>query len=146
LTGSFFDRFGKFFYNKLKIKMNKASKTILVIDDSEVALEVIKDDLTSAGFSVMSARSGAEAEDIVFSGYQPDLILLDVMMPGMNGDEFCKKLKSRSDTKEIPIVFVSTKDDSELKEMIRRAGADGYIRKALLTSGGLSRMLERFLA
>jgi len=126
--------------------MEKGSKTILVIDDSEVALEVIKDDLTAAGFSVLTASSGPEAEKIVFSGYRPDLILLDVMMPEMNGDEFCKKVKSRPDTKDIPIVFVSTKEDSELREAIRRAGANGYVRKAVLTSGGLSRMIEKFLA
>jgi len=125
--------------------MDKAAKTILVIDDSEVALEVITDDLTAAGFSVMSARSGAEAEEIVFTGYHPDLILLDVMMPGMNGDEFCQKLKGRPETRDIPIVFVSTKEDQELREMIRKAGADGYIRKAVLTSGGLALMLEKFL-
>jgi CheY-like chemotaxis protein len=125
--------------------MDKASKTILVIDDSEVALEVITDDLTAAGFSVMSARSGKEAEQIIASGYHPDLILLDIMMPGMNGDEFCKTVKSRPETADIPIVFVSTKEDSELREMIRRAGANGYIRKAVLTSGGLSMMLEKFL-
>jgi len=121
------------------------SKTILVIDDSEVALEVIKDDLTAAGFSVLTASSSQSAQDIIFSGYKPDLILLDVMMPGMNGDEFCRLVKSRPESKDIPIIFVSTKEEGELKEMIKKAGANGYVRKAVLTSGGLARVIEKFL-
>jgi CheY-like chemotaxis protein len=120
-------------------------KTILVVDDSDVAQEIITDDLTEAGFSVLSARSGQEASDIIASGYRPDLILLDVMLPGMNGYEFCKLVKGKPETKNIPIIFVSTKDESELKEMIVKAGANGYLRKAVLTMGGLSKLIEKFL-
>jgi len=120
-------------------------KTILVIDDSEVAVEIITDDLTDAGFSVLSAGSGSDAEEILKTGYKLDLILLDVMLPGMNGDEFCKKIKSRPETKNIPIILVSTKEEDELKEMVVRAGADGYLRKAFVTSGKLATVIEKFL-
>jgi CheY-like chemotaxis protein len=120
-------------------------KTILVIDDSEVAVEIITDDLTDAGFSVLSAGSGQEAEEILQTGYKIDLILLDVMLPGMNGDEFCKKIKSNPEAKNIPIILVSTKEESELKEMVARAGADGYLRKAFVTSGKLATVIEKFL-
>lgn len=120
-------------------------KTILVIDDSEVAQEIITDDLTAAGFSVLSAGSGQEAETILSTDCRPDLILLDVMLPGMNGYEFCGLLKSKPETRDIPIIFVSTKDEDELREMINRAGADGYLRKAVLTSGGLAKLIEKFL-
>ena len=120
-------------------------KTILVIDDSDVALEIIRDDLTEAGYAVLSATTPDEAMSIVFSGYKPDLILLDVMLPGMNGDEFCKMVKSKPNTRDIPIVLVSQKDESELKAMLSSAGADGYIRKASLTSGGLAKSIEKFI-
>jgi len=120
-------------------------KTVLVVDDSEVALEIITDDLTEAGYAVLSARSPEEAMNIVFSGYKPDLILLDVMLPGMSGDEFCKMVKGKQNTKDIPVVLVSQKDESELKAMITSAGANGYLRKASLTSGGLAKLIEIYL-
>ena len=119
-------------------------KTILVVDDSPVALEIITDDLTEAGYTVLTASTPQEAMGVVASGYKPDLILVDVMMPGMNGDEFCKMVKSKPETKDIPVVFVSTKDDSELKAMIASAGADGYLRKASLNSGQLASLIEKF--
>lgn len=120
-------------------------KTILVIDDSEVAVEIITDDLTDAGFSVLPAGSGPEAEELLKTGYKIDLILLDVMLPGMNGDEFCRKMKSRPETRNIPIILVSTKEESELKEMVARSGADGYLRKASVTSGKLATVIGKFL-
>ena len=120
-------------------------KTIMVVDDSDVALEIITDDLTEAGFTVLPARSGQEANEVIGTGYKPDLILLDVMLPGMNGYEFCALVKSKPETKDIPIIFVSTKDESELKEMIVKAGANGYLRKAVLTGGGLSKLIEKYL-
>lgn len=120
-------------------------KTILVIDDSEVALEIITDDLTEAGFSVLSAASSTEAYNIIQTGYKPDLILVDVMMPGMNGDEFCRLVKSRPQSRDIPIVFVSTKEESELAEMIQRTGANGFIGKASFTSGRVAQLLQNFI-
>jgi len=120
-------------------------KTIMVVDDSPVALEIITDDLTEAGFSVLAAHSPEEAVEIIQTGYKPDLILLDVMMPGMNGDEFCKMVKSNPKTQSIPVVFVSQKDESELKAMIASAGADGFLRKASLTSGGLAKLISQYL-
>jgi len=117
----------------------------MVVDDSDVALEIITDDLTDAGFTVLPARSGQEANEVIATGYKPDLILLDVMLPGMNGYEFCTLVKGKPETKDIPIVFVSTKDESELKEMIVKAGANGYMRKAVLTQGGLSKLIEKYL-
>ncbi len=120
-------------------------KTILVVDDSDVALEIIKDDLTEAGYAVLSATTPDEAMSIVASGYKPDLILLDVMLPGMSGDEFCAIIKSKPATKTIPVVFVSQKEESELKAMIASAGADGYLRKASLTSGGLAKQIEKYI-
>ncbi len=126
-------------------RMDKSSKTILVIDDSEVALEVIKDDLTEAGYSVLTAGSSQAAQDIIFSGYRPDLIFLDVMMPGMNGDEFCQLIKGHPESKNIPIIFVSTKEESELKQMIKEAGANGYLRKAMMTTEDLIGVIEGYL-
>jgi CheY-like chemotaxis protein len=117
----------------------------MVVDDSEVAMEIITDDLTEAGFTVLPATSGQEAYEIISTGYKPELILLDVMLPGMNGYEFCKLVKSKPETKDIPILFVSTKDESELQEMIVKAGANGYLRKAVLTMGGLSKLIEKYL-
>jgi len=116
---------------------------ILVIDDSEVALQVIKDDLEGGGFNVLLARSSEEAEGIIQSD-MPDVILVDVMMPGMDGGAYCKLVKSRPETKDIPVILVSMKEEDEIKVIIDHAGADGYLWKANVSAISLAKIIEKF--
>ncbi len=104
--------------------MNKA----LVVDDSFMMREVFSMYLQKAGFSVLKASNVEEAKQTLLD-YQPNLIILDVVMDGKSGFEFCHQLKKSKDTCSIPIIICSTKTtpaDFILGDII---GADAYLPK-----------------
>ncbi len=106
------------------------SKKILVIDDSPLVLAMASDALTNAGFEVFTATNGIEANSFIFStNNRPDLIILDIMMPLLDGNKKAKILKEKDFSKDIPILFISSKGEAELARMVEEAGADGYICK-----------------
>jgi len=103
--------------------------TILVIDDDEYMRDLLRLHLSNAGYEVLVA------EDAVVGGHslfrqRPDLILLDVEMPFMTGLEFVKALKADPEVSDIPVVFVSSRDDCE--EKAKELGAGDFLRKPLL--------------
>ncbi|BAZ10667.1 response regulator receiver sensor signal transduction histidine kinase [Calothrix sp. NIES-4071] len=101
---------------------------ILIIDDTPANLDVIYDTLNDAGYEVAIANSGERA----FKQMQfqlPDLILLDVMMPVMDGFEVCRRLKTEPSTKEIPVIFMTALSDTESKTKGFDLGAVDYITK-----------------
>jgi len=102
--------------------------TILLVDDNSDGLYAGTRILEHAGFKVITATDGEETLKIVEAEF-PDIILLDVMMPKIDGLQVTKRLKARSETRFIPIVLVSAKDS--LQDVIEglEAGADGYITK-----------------
>lgn len=101
-------------------------KMILIIQDSPSINAMLKFRLESGGFFVDTAETGEEGiEKIKKSQYQ--LILLDYNLPGMNGSQVCKILKGGEKSKDIPIIFMSAKDESKLSQITKEAGADGYI-------------------
>jgi DNA-binding response OmpR family regulator len=103
---------------------------ILVIDDSPLVLAMASDALAAAGFDVFTATNGIEANSYIFStSNRPDLIILDIMMPLLDGNKKAKILKEKDFSKDIPILFISSKEESELIQMVAESGADGYIRK-----------------
>lgn len=104
-------------------------KRILVIDDSAVLLEMAKDILLSAGYDVWTASDGIEANKYIFSDRQPDLIIIDIMMPMLTGDKKAQLLQKSEISRDIPILFVSSKDEQELKRLAAESGVAGYIRK-----------------
>jgi signal transduction histidine kinase len=101
---------------------------ILVVDDTTTNLEIVFDILTNVGFNVSTDNDGEralrQAESIL-----PDLILLDVMMPGMDGFETCKMLKENSATCDIPVIFMTANSDTESKVKGLSIGAVDYITK-----------------
>jgi signal transduction histidine kinase len=101
---------------------------ILVVDDTITNLEIISDALTNAGFHVATARNGEKALQQI-QHKQPDLILLDVMMPGIDGFETCKKLKANPETQDIPVIFMTGISDTETKVQGLNLGAVDYITK-----------------
>lgn len=103
---------------------------ILIVDDNADNLEILKDKLESMNYEVLTASSGEEAISRVESG-RPDLILLDIMMPGMDGYEVCRILKGQPSTRFIPIAMVTAKAGSD--EIIKGldSGADDYITKPI---------------
>jgi CheY-like chemotaxis protein len=104
-------------------------KRIVVIDDSKLVLAVASDALQSAGFEVMATDSGIEANQHIYASRRPDLILIDVMMPLLNGDRKVKLLKERESSRHIPILLMSSKPAEELAAISRESGADGYLQK-----------------
>ena len=103
-------------------------QTILVIDDISANLQVAADHLTAAGFKVLAARNGerglARAQRSL-----PDLILLDVLMPGINGFETCRLLKANPITQDIPIIFMTSLSETENKVTGFEVGAVDYVTK-----------------
>ena len=94
--------------------------------------------LMEAGFEVHSASSLMEF-DKVLSTVKPDIILTDIKMPEISGDNICRVLKKKMQTKLIPIVLFSTLEDKELAELADRAGADGYVCK----NAGVEEIVKR---
>ena len=104
------------------------SDVILVVDDTPTNLQLISEALTDAGFEVATAINGEMAlKQIQYS--LPDLILLDVMMPGINGFETCKRLKENAATCDIPVIFMTALSDTDSKVKGLSLGAVDYITK-----------------
>ncbi|HLO26389.1 MAG TPA: response regulator [Geobacteraceae bacterium] len=104
-------------------------KRILVVDDSETALAMAREALEEGGFEVVTALDAKEADTYLFAAKQPDLVILDVMMPMLNGDKMAKLLKQNEQTRHIPILLLSSKPEAELRWLVSESGADGFIRK-----------------
>ncbi|MCM2358689.1 MAG: response regulator [Geobacteraceae bacterium] len=117
-------------------------KKILVVDDSEIVLAMACDALKEAGFEVVTALSAMEADSCIFSGDRPDLIILDVMLPMLDGDKKAKMLKDNELTRDIPILLLSSKPENELSRLVRESGADGFIRKPFTPQLMVSRVEE----
>jgi len=99
---------------------------ILIIQDSPSVNAMLKFRLESGGFSVEAVETGEEGlKKAKADQYQ--LILLDYNLPGMNGKQVCQILKDENITRNIPIVFMSAKDEDKLSQITKEAGADGYI-------------------
>lgn len=104
------------------------NEIILVIDDDRTNIKVIIDTLKTAGLTIISARNGEMGiKRAIFS--HPDLILLDVMMPGMDGFETCRLLKSDPTTQGIPIIFMTALNDEDSKVRGFDVGGVDYITK-----------------
>lgn len=101
---------------------------ILVVDDTPVNLQLLDDMLSDEGFDVRTAISGEGALRSV-EAELPDIILLDVMMPGLNGYETCRRLKEDKRSADIPVVFLSAKNDSESVVEGFKAGGVDYVGK-----------------
>jgi DNA-binding response OmpR family regulator len=99
---------------------------ILIIQDSPSVNAMLKFRLERGGFSVETAETGEEGVEKTKScPYQ--LILLDYNLPGINGSQVCRILKGEDHTRNIPVLFMSAKDEEKLSQITKEAGADGYI-------------------
>src|SRR5258706_6708921 len=114
--------------NSPKNQENQPALTVLAIDDQENIIEFIKLGLKYEGFLVESAADGllglAAAQRI-----NPDLIILDIMLPGMNGLEVCRNLRQNPTTRDIPILMLTAKDDVRDRITGLDTGADDYLTK-----------------
>ena len=107
------------------------NRSILVVDDDEFIHKVVRPILFSHGYSTLTASSGEDGLQIA-KMQQPDLILLDVILPGLKGREVCKKLKEDPETKDIPVVFLTAKDSPEDIQAEGEVGSSGHITKPVV--------------
>jgi len=109
-------------------KKGSAWRSILVVDDDETVIKIVRPILMSSGFSVLSASTGEEGLQIARQ-QRPDLIILDVIMPKMKGREVCQKLKDDAETQHIPVVFLTAKDSNDEIQAEMEAGAIAHLTK-----------------
>jgi len=103
-------------------------KTIFVIDDEKDIREILKISLVSEGYSVTAFPSAEDAKK-GFESEKPDLIILDVMMEGKDGFEFCREIRSNEKFKSIPVIFLSAKSEEFDKVLGLELGGDDYLTK-----------------
>lgn len=107
---------------------NLKKKRILIVDDEPTIIEMVQIRLEVAGFDVLSAENGQEGLEKV-RREKPDLVILDIMMPKMNGYQVCRELKKDEATKKIPVILFSAKSQESDKFWGEECGADAYILK-----------------
>lgn len=103
--------------------MTDCTGTILLVDDDTVLVELLSDQLRSAGYRPLAAFNGTAGLQVA-AQENPDLVLLDVMMPGMSGWEVCERLRERSG---VPIIMLTSRDDEIDRLRAFRLGADDYV-------------------
>lgn len=102
--------------------------TALVVEDSMTDMQIISRCLQQSGVNVLTANSGEEAL-AKLSSSKPDIIILDVVLPGCSGFEVCREIKDAAATKQIPVVICSTKGGEMDKFWGMKQGADAYLAK-----------------
>ncbi|MCG6534876.1 MAG: response regulator [Syntrophales bacterium LBB04] len=104
------------------------SKTILVVDDEKDIVELVAYNLGREGYQIAKAYDGQEALRIIREN-PPDLVILDLMLPGIDGFEICRLIRKKAETEGMPIIMLTAKTDSVDKIMGLEIGADDYITK-----------------
>ena len=107
--------------------MTDSKGTVLVIDDEEPVRQVASEILGYLGYSVVMAGSGEDGVKRVREGMRPDVVLLDVIMPGMNGFQTLRKL--RETEPDLPILICTGYSDRKAAESLVNEGADGFVNK-----------------
>jgi signal transduction histidine kinase len=108
----------------------RAAQSILIVDDVSINVEIITSQLEKRGYVALAAHSGPEAVERAEAA-RPDLILLDVVMPGIDGFETCRRLKQRDSTRDIPVIFMTALTATDDKIEGFRVGAVDYVTKPL---------------
>lgn len=106
------------------------NKTVLIVDDSNTNNFLLQSILEGEGISSSIAMNGKEAFEYL-QVEKPSLILLDIMMPNIDGFSVLKKIKSQPDTTEIPVVFITARNDDDLKQKAIEAGAVDLLQKPI---------------
>ena len=124
--------------------INQGSKTILVVDDMRTNRSMIEFMLQKNGYRTLSAASGIECIQMATSK-QPDLILLDIMMPDLDGIAVCRRLRNDPRTGSLPIIYVTSDTDDNTLSRAFDAGGNDYIRKPINKIELIKRVQAAFL-
>ena len=117
------------------------SKTVLIVEDDPKSLMLVRDLLQISGYTILEATNGKRGVELA-KGKKPDLILMDIQMPVMDGLKASRILKADEGTKDIPIVALTASAMKEDEMKILEAGFDGYITKPLDTREFLKKVAE----
>ncbi len=117
------------------------SKRILIVEDQEDNRKILRDLLTSAGFALLEATTGEEGVRLAESE-RPDLILMDIQLPGMDGYEATRRIKANPALQSIPIIAVTSYALSGDDVKARQAGCDGYVTKPFSPRALLAKVRE----
>lgn len=124
--------------------MNDDKKIILVVDDAAQNIQLLSG-ILKANYKVKAATSGEKALTIANKTPHPDLVLLDIIMPEMDGFKVCEQLKLSSETSHIPVVFISGNFSDEDKQKGERLGAEGFLGKPVVANE-LIELIQRILS
>lgn len=113
---------------RLAVESTETMSTILVVDDSPMLREMISGLLDKSGLTITVAKDGQEAKDKIAAN-PPDLVVLDVVMPNMNGYELCRWVKSTPATKDVLVILCSSKSEEFDRYWGIKQGADAYVIK-----------------
>lgn len=123
----------------------RSEATVLLVDDEPMVLAMLEDFLTVNGLRVLAAQDGAEALEVARER-SPDVIVLDVMMPGMDGYEVCQRLKADPRTREIPVILHTILKGLEVEASGKAAGADFVVHKPMRPLSLFLKTVEAALA
>jgi len=113
-------------FDKILKKKNSAKKTVLVIDDDATTLRIVEQTLLDAGYNVLTAQDGEQGLKITQDN-NPDVIITDVLMPGMDGFMLFKELKRDEETKDKSVLVLTSREN--VGDTFRRFGADSFLTK-----------------
>jgi len=105
-------------------------KLVLIVEDNERSMKLERDVLALHGYRTLEAGTGEEGVELAV-GHTPDLILMDIRLPGINGIEALSRLRADERTQRIPVVALTSSATNEDREHLRRAGFDGYLVKPI---------------
>ena len=120
------------------------NRTVLVVEDNDMNMQLVEYLLEEGGYNIVKAASGEEALTITGHGKKPDLILMDIHLPGMDGLSVVRTMKSDPHTKTIPILALTAHAMRGDKDRFLEAGCDGYISKPIDVKTFLS-SIEQFI-
>jgi DNA-binding response OmpR family regulator len=124
--------------------MTNLKKKILIIEDEKLLAEMYRDKFKRAGFKIYLAFNSEEGLFLV-KKEKPDLIILDILLPGENGINFLEKLKKDPETALIPVVVCSNYDDPEIKNKAKELGVKTYLIKANYTPREIINEIKAYL-
>ena len=112
------------------LKLPRDRQRLLVVDDSELTIGLMTKELTSRGYEIISSKNAEKATQMILrSDTRPEVVLVDVNMPNINGAQFCRFIKSNSLFAGVKVVLCSTMPTDELEALATSYGADGFIAK-----------------
>jgi len=105
-------------------------RRVLIVDDSEIVARLLREELEAKGFEIQYAPDAEKATSIILKRQtRPDLILLDINMPKVDGGQFCRFVKKNEMFRSIKVIFCSGEDKEKMKKLVAECGADGFISK-----------------